>query len=104
MEMQGIIGTWPKLQWHHRNLSKYETVPMDFVLLNRLFGDFYDLNTTIFFQIVFEGIVGKNSLGNIAIDDISVAPGVCPSKCFVNIVICKFTLGRKIFKTSRPKN
>ena len=58
----------------------------------------------IFFQIVFEGIVGKNSLGNIAIDDISVAPGVCPSKCFVNIVICKFTLGRKILKTSRPKN
>ena len=57
----------------------------------------------IFFQIVFEGIV-KNSLGNIAIDDISVAPGVCPSKCFVNIVICKFTLGRKILKTSRPKN
>ena len=32
------------------------------------------------FQIVFEGIVGKNSLGNIAIDDVSVAPGVCPSK------------------------
>jgi hypothetical protein len=32
------------------------------------------------FTIVFEGIVGKNSLGNIAIDDISVAPGVCPSK------------------------
>ena len=36
---------------------------------------------------MFEGIVGKNSLGNIAIDDISVAPGVCPSKCFVDIVI-----------------
>ena len=48
---------------------------------------FYNLNIAIFFQIVFEGIVGKNSLGNIAIDDISVAPGVCPSKCFVNIVI-----------------
>jgi len=31
------------------------------------------------FKIVFEGIVGKNSLGNIAIDDISVAPGVCPT-------------------------
>ena len=62
---------------------------------------FYNLNIAIFFQIVFEGIVGKNSLGNIAIDDISVAPGVCPSKCFVNIVICKFTLGRKILK-KRP--
>ena len=32
-----------------------------------------------YFQIVFEGEVGRNSLGNIAIDDISVAPGVCPT-------------------------
>ena len=31
------------------------------------------------FQIVFEGLVGRNSLGNIAIDDISIAPGVCPT-------------------------
>jgi len=31
------------------------------------------------FQIVFEGVVGRNSLGNIAIDDVSIAPGVCPS-------------------------
>ena len=38
--------------------------------------------TLTIFQIVFEGIVGKNSLGNIAIDDVSVAPGVCPSKQF----------------------
>jgi len=28
---------------------------------------------------VFEGEVGRNSLGNIAIDDISMAPGVCPT-------------------------
>jgi len=41
------------------------------------------------FQIVFEGIVGRNSLGNIAIDDISIAPGVCPSKLLLN-VICLF--------------
>lgn len=32
------------------------------------------------FQIVFEGEVGKNNLGDIAIDDISFAPGACPSK------------------------
>ncbi|XP_023328229.1 MAM and LDL-receptor class A domain-containing protein 1 [Eurytemora carolleeae] len=31
------------------------------------------------FKIVFEGVVGRNSLGNIAIDDISIAPGVCPT-------------------------
>lgn len=31
------------------------------------------------FRIVFEGVVGRNSLGNIAIDDISIAPGVCPT-------------------------
>ena len=31
-------------------------------------------------QIVFEGVVGKNSLGNIAIDDVSMIPGVCPSE------------------------
>ena len=30
-------------------------------------------------QIVFEGVVGRNGLGNIAIDDISIAPGVCPT-------------------------
>ena len=32
------------------------------------------------FKIVFEGTVGRNSLGNIAIDDIAMVPGVCPSK------------------------
>ena len=31
------------------------------------------------FRIVFEGVVGRNTLGNIAIDDISIAPGVCPT-------------------------
>lgn len=31
------------------------------------------------FRIVLEGIVGRNSLGNIAVDDISIAPGVCPT-------------------------
>ena len=33
---------------------------------------------------MFEGIVGKNSLGNIAIDDIALSPGVCPSKQFLS--------------------
>ena len=28
---------------------------------------------------MFEGVVGRNGLGNIAIDDISIAPGVCPT-------------------------
>lgn len=32
------------------------------------------------FQIVFEGVVGSNYLGNIAIDSISIEPGSCPSK------------------------
>jgi len=31
------------------------------------------------FKIVFEGVVGRNSLGNVAIDDISLSPGVCPT-------------------------
>ena len=31
------------------------------------------------FRIVFEGLVGRNTLGNIAIDDISISPGVCPT-------------------------
>ena len=34
----------------------------------------------LFFKIVFEGTVGRNSLGNIAIDDVAMVPGVCPSK------------------------
>ena len=32
------------------------------------------------FQIAFEGIVGSNYLGNIAIDSISLEPGSCPSE------------------------
>jgi hypothetical protein len=42
------------------------------------------------FRVVFEGVVGKNSLGNIAIDDVSMIPGVCPSKdifCCVSIFL-----------------
>ena len=31
------------------------------------------------FHIVFEGVAGRNSLGNIAIDDLSLTPGVCPT-------------------------
>ena len=32
------------------------------------------------FNIVFEGVAGRNTLGNIAIDDVSLTPGVCPSE------------------------
>lgn len=32
------------------------------------------------FQIAFEGVVGSNYLGNIAIDSISLESGSCPSK------------------------
>lgn len=32
------------------------------------------------FQIVFEGVVGSNNLGNIAIDSIAIEHGSCPSK------------------------
>ena len=31
-------------------------------------------------QIVFEGQVGANNLGDIAIDDISIIQGACPSE------------------------
>ena len=31
------------------------------------------------FRIVFEAVVGRNSLGNIAVDDVSMARGVCPT-------------------------
>lgn len=34
------------------------------------------------FQIVLMGKVGKNNLGDIAIDDISLTPGSCPSKWY----------------------
>ena len=39
------------------------------------------------FRIVFEGLVGRNTLGNIAIDDISISPGVCPTAPQVHIGI-----------------
>ena len=39
------------------------------------------------FRIVFEGLVGRNTLGNIAIDDISISPGVCPTAPQVDIGI-----------------
>lgn len=32
------------------------------------------------FQIAFEGVIGNNYLGNIAIDSISIQQGSCPSK------------------------
>ena len=38
------------------------------------------VSSTSDFRIVFEGVVGRNSLGNIAVDDVSIMPGVCPSK------------------------
>ena len=41
--------------------------------------------------------MGKNSLGNIAIDDISVAPGVCPSKLFTLIVFSVLTGSLRTF-------
>ncbi|XP_040565755.1 MAM and LDL-receptor class A domain-containing protein 1 isoform X2 [Lepeophtheirus salmonis] len=31
------------------------------------------------FKIAFEGIVGRNELGNIALDDVTISPGVCPT-------------------------
>lgn len=36
------------------------------------------------FQIAFEGIVGSNYLGNIAIDSISLEAGSCPSKTILS--------------------
>lgn len=40
------------------------------------------------FQIVFEGVVGSNYLGNIAIDSISIEPGSCPSKMTTAHTLC----------------
>ena len=37
----------------------------------------------MFLQIVFEGEVGANNLGDIAIDDITIIQGACPSKLCV---------------------
>lgn len=34
----------------------------------------------VYFQIVLVGKVGKNNLGDISVDDISLTPGSCPSK------------------------
>ena len=34
------------------------------------------------FQIAFEGVIGNNYLGNIAIDSISIQQGSCPSKSY----------------------
>ena len=36
---------------------------------------------------MFEGVVGRNGLGNIAIDDVSIAPGVCPTAPQVIMII-----------------
>lgn len=35
---------------------------------------------SVFFQIVIVGRVGKNTLGDIAVDDLSFSLGSCPSK------------------------
>lgn len=43
------------------------------------------------FQIAFEGIVGSNYLGNIAIDSISLEPGSCPSQ-YHNLQSCSLYL------------
>lgn len=45
------------------------------------------------YKIVFEGVVGKNRLGNIALDDVSLSPGACPTSPQVatsNGVDCAF--------------
>lgn len=38
----------------------------------------------IMLQVVFEGVVGQNALGNIAIDSISFNQGACPGKKLLN--------------------
>jgi len=40
------------------------------------------------FRIVIVGKVGRNNLGDIAIDDVSLIPGSCPSKCNLNYYSC----------------
>lgn len=55
-------------------------------------------------QIVFEGEVGANNLGDIAIDDISIIQGACPSKspdpwlvtwCQDTMTTCFYTYEKK---------
>lgn len=57
-------------------------------------------------QIVFEGVVGRNSLGNIAIDDVSIVPGVCPSKLPTKGHTLAFSIGsfqsRKLLRSVCP--
>ena len=45
------------------------------------------------FHIVFEGVAGRNSLGNIAIDDLSLTPGVCPSELLSIVVSFSYLHG-----------
>ena len=47
-------------------------------------------------QIVFEGQVGANNLGDIAIDDISIIQGACPSELFIPSLVPSRDRGRVI--------
>ena len=85
---QEIIGTWVKLLFPPLNLSRSVSFKFIYFIQQNVYycTHFKQISTIecffkfhILFQIVFEGVVGRNSLGNIAIDDISIAPGVCPT-------------------------
>jgi len=52
------------------------------------------LSFTVLFQIVFEGVRGKDYQGDIAIDDIAVKAGFCPplKECtFEDVNMCGWT-------------
>ena len=62
-----------KISYHDKTI-----VRQSFLFSARYMGQ-APIASTESFRIVFEGVVGRNTLGNIAIDDISIAPGVCPT-------------------------
>ena len=105
---QEIIGTWVKLLFPPLNLSR----SVSFIFIYFIQENVYNCTKLkqisilecffkfqILFQIVFEGVVGRNSLGNIAIDDISIAPGVCPTAPQV-LLLKIFLLNYPSFKSA----
>lgn len=50
------------------------------------------------FQLVFEGIVGKSYLGDIAIDDVSLKTGTCSQGAGANYQLIKYLYSFESFK------
>lgn len=62
-------------------LNKYKICIHCQVLFSiyNLYNYVLDMKIPFFFQIIFVGKVGRNNLGDLALDDVSLGPGSCPS-------------------------